>query len=302
MTHKSEPVSIGVDIGGTKIIAGTLTQSGDIISTQQMPTPPTSSDILDSVDHLCHQLADETPATIVGIGVGTAGMVDASTGEVVYANENLPNWTGTKLASIPIGQTLQITVENDVRAMAYAEAVLGAGRDFDSLLCVTVGTGIGGALILDGEIYHGANYSAGEIGYLVVGWDNDKSILFDQLVSGPGIERAYQSYCQLDTRLPLTEISQLAQQGDEIAQKIIREKAKQFGQILGGYVPSVNPQAVVIGGGVPQIGALWWDAMQTAFFANVPPPVKNTTLVHSSLGVEAVMLGAGMLAWKRSQS
>lgn len=301
MARTTEPVVIGVDIGGTKIIAGTITPSGDILAKQQIATPDTPSAILGCVDEMCVQLMDNF--TIVrGIGIGTAGMVNADTGEVIHANENLPEWTGTQLGEIAIGKQCVITVENDVRAMAYGEAVLGAGKDYDSVLCVTVGTGIGGALILDGEIHHGANYSAGEIGYLIVGWDGDEPILFDQFVSGTGIEKAYQAQCNLEKRQPLTEISQLAQDGDQTAQMIIRKKAVQFGQILGGYVTSINPQAVVIGGGVPQIGALWWDAMQTAFYDFVPNPVKNTIVVRSSLGVDAVMLGAGMLAWKRSLS
>ena len=115
-------------------------------------------------------------------------------GRVVFANENMPGWTGTRLADLDIGGGLPITVENDVRALAYGEAVMGAGVDYDSLLCVTVGTGIGGALIMDGEVWHGADYSAGEIGYLVVDWeDGDEPVILDQYASGLAIERAYQA-------------------------------------------------------------------------------------------------------------
>jgi len=300
LTRTTEPVVIGVDIGGTKIIAGTITQSGEIITKQQIATPDTPSAILVSVDTLCQQLTNVIDTDIVGIGIGTAGMVDTQTGQVIHANENLKGWTDTRLTDMALKQKYPITAENDVRAMAYGEAVLGAGRDYNTVLCVTVGTGIGGALILDGEIYHGANYSAGEIGYLVVGWDDAEPILFDQFASGPAIEKAYQSVCQSDEHIPLTKISECASKGDDVAQSIIHGKATQFGQILGGYVTSISPDAVVIAGGVSQIGDLWWKPMETAFFESVPPPVKSTSLLHSSLGAEAVMLGAGMLAWKRS--
>lgn len=302
MKRQTEPVVIGVDIGGTKIIAGIVTESGDILHTEQVATPSTPSDILSCIQTLCHALADGVSVPLVGIGIGTAGIVDASTGIVIHANENLSGWTNTALANIPLSQTLPITVDNDVRAMAYAEAVLGAGREFNSVLCVTVGTGIGGGLIVDGEIYHGATYSAGEIGYLVVGWDDNQPILFDQFSSGPAIERTYQVLSDANERLPLTEISRLAQNNATIAFQVIQQKATEFGHILGGYVTSINPEAVVIGGGVPQIGACWWDAMQTAFYESVPPPVKSTKLLLSSLGIEAVMLGAAMLVWKRIAS
>lgn len=302
MSDATSPLAIGVDIGGTKIIAGLVTVSGDILHTEQVATPSTPSDILSCVQTLCHALADRVSVPLVGVGIGTAGMVDASTGIVIHANENLYGWTNTQLANIPLSQTLPITADNDVRAMAYAEAVLGAGRDYESVLCITVGTGIGGGLILNGEIHHGANYSGGEIGYLVVGWDENQPILFDRFSSGPAIERAYQVASNVDARIPLTEISLLAKNNNLIASQLIQQKATEFGQILGGYVTSINPEAVVIGGGVPQIGALWWDAMQTAFYEFVPPPVKSTKLLLSSLGIEAVMLGAAMLVWKRIAS
>ena len=291
-------VVIGVDIGGTKMIAGLVTRSGEILATQQITTPSTPTAILEAVQILCTSLM-ESEYDVQAIGIGTAGMVDTENGQVIYANENLPGWTGTRLADIPIGHELPIVVENDVRAMAYCEAVLGAGRDHDHVLCVTVGTGIGGGIVLHQRLWHGATYSAGEIGYMVVGWDDDQPIQLDQFVSGPAIEREYQARSQDDVLIPLTEIAERATKGDEIATHVIQEKASQFGAILGGYTTSINPQVVVIGGGVPQIGALWWDAMKTAFYQAVPTPVKATQLMLSSLGISAVMLGAAMLAWQK---
>ncbi len=288
---------VGLDIGATKTIAGLVTEAGELLRSLQVATAPSPPAILRAARGLCETLIAEAPAPVLGIGIGCAGVVDTRTATVIHANDNLPGWSGTELSEVS-GGGLPLVAENDVRAMAYGEATLGAGRDYDSLLCVTVGTGIGGALILEGEIWPGANFSAGEIGYLAVGWDGDQPIILDQYASGPAIERAWQTAAEADERLPLTEISALAHAGDDIAQAVIRRKAREFGVILAGYATSINPQAVIAGGGVPQIGRLWWDPFAGAFRANLPPLLAATKLLPAALGVEAVLLGAAMRAWR----
>ena len=293
---------IGVDIGASKIIAGLVTASGGILQTQQVATPSTPSATLAAAQGLCRALLGVSNCEVKGIGIGAAGMIDTETGQVIHANANLPAWTAARLSAISVGRRLPLVVENDVRAMSYGEAVLGAGADYSSLLCVAVGTGIGGGIVMDGEVWHGAAYSAGEIGYLVVDWQDDKPVLLDQFASGPAIERAYCRASQSNKRLPLTAISQRARAGDKIAAATIKQKAMQFGFILGGYVTALNPEAVVIGGGVAQIGALWWDALEKSFRQALPPPLKSTPLLPAALGIEAVLLGAAMLAWRKVRS
>ncbi len=288
---------IGLDIGGSKTLAGLVARDGEIQRTLQVATSASAPAILASARALCERLIKSAEAPVAAIGIGSAGMVDTASGIVLFANENIPGWTGARLRDIAVAG-LPVAAENDARALAYGEAVLGAGRERDSLLCVTVGTGIGGAIIANGSIWHGANFSAGEIGYLVVGWDEDKALILDQYCSGPAIERSYQIAKDLDERLPLTEINRRARCGDDKARSVINKKAKDFGAILAGIVAAINPDAVVIGGGVPQVGALWWDACIASFRAAAPQPVKSTPLLPAALGAEAVMLGAAMLAWR----
>lgn len=297
MGDSQSALVIGVDIGGSKILAGLVGRDGKIVRTLSLATPATPSVILAEVRSLCQRLINESARPVIGIGIGSAGTIDASTGRVIYANENLPGWTGTGLAELDLGD-LPIVAENDARALAYGEAVIGAGEQFASVLCVTVGTGIGGGIILDGEILHGVNYSAGEIGYLVVGWDKDEPLILDQYVSGPGIERAYQAASGMVRPMPLTEISRRASAGDELAAATIETKAREFGNIMGGFLSSINPDALVIGGGVPQIGPLWWHAFETGFRRSVSPPLWNTPILPATHGVEAVLLGAALLAWQ----
>ncbi len=295
---QSSGLVIGIDIGASKTLAGLVTRAGEIAHSRQVSTEASPTAILAATQALIAVLIEEADEPVHGIGIGSAGIVHAPKGIILHANDNLPGWTGTDLSALGIVSGLPIIVENDARAMSHGEARLGAGREYRSLLCVTVGTGIGGAIIIDGEIWHGANYSAGEIGYLVVGWDSGEPLMLDQFASGPAIERAYQAAAESDRRLPLTKISRRAIDGDELALRVIQAKARQLGIILAGYVASINPEAVVLGGGVPQIGALWWDAFTAGFQETAPPLLKKTPLLPAALGVEATMLGAAMLAWR----
>lgn len=289
---------IGLDIGGSKTLAGLVRRDGEIERRERITTAPSPPAILAGARALCDRLIDAAEAPVSGVGIGSAGIIDTEAGTVVFANENLPGWSGTRLADLEIGAGLPIIVENDVRALAYGEAAIGAGRAYDSLLCVTVGTGIGGALIMNGAVWHGAGFSAGEIGYLVVGWRGEAPLILDQFASGPAIERAYQAAARADTRLSLREISRLATAGDATAIDVIAKKARQLGLILSGCVATINPAALIVGGGVPQIGALWWDALEAGFRETLPPPVAATPLLPATLGVDAVMLGAALLAWR----
>lgn len=295
---EQEALVIGLDIGGSKMLAGLVTRAGEVGLIRQVATAPSPPAILGAARSLCESLIDSVTAPVLGIGIGSAGVIDTKEGRVIFANDNLPGWTGARLTDLEIGKSLPIAVSNDVRALAYGEAMMGAGADYDSLLCVTVGTGIGGALIMNGEVWHGANYSAGEIGYLVVDWADEKPLILDQYASGPAIERAYQAASGRDRRLPLEEIALLAKDGDATAAQAISMKARQLGAILAGCATALNPAALVVGGGVPEIGALWWDALEAAFRQNLPPPVSTTPLLPATLGANSVMLGAAMLAWK----
>ncbi len=288
---------IGLDIGASKTLAGLITRSGEIVRVKKIATAAAPSAILADARALCADLLATATAPVLGIGVGSAGIVDTRAKTVIYANDNLPGWASAQLTDLaPAG--LPLVAANDARAMAYGEATLGAGADYDSLLCLTVGTGIGGAIIIEGEIWPGAHFSAGEIGYLVVGWADEEPLLLDQYVSGPAIERAYQKLSGEQKQRPLPEISCRAAQGEAIARAAIEGKARQLGIILAGIAAAINPEAVIIGGGVPQIGALWWQPFAAAFYAAVPPPLRATPLLPAALGVEAVMLGAAMLAWQ----
>ena len=288
---------IGLDIGASKTMAGLVTRDGQLVQALQVATAPSPPEILAAARSLSQTLIAAAGAPVLGIGIGSAGMVDTERGVVIHANDNLPGYSGAELAALDV-DGLPVCAENDVRAFAFGEASIGAGAAYRSLLCVTVGTGIGGALIMNGEVWHGVNFSAGEIGYLVVDWDGEQPLILDQYASGPAIERAYRNATGGEAPLPLTEISRRAFAGDELARTVIRQKARRLGYILAGYATSINPQAVILGGGVPMIGALWWEAVEAAFRDSLPPLLRGTPLLPAALGAEAILLGAAMLAWR----
>ncbi len=289
---------IGLDIGGSKTLAGLTTRAGAIVATAQSATPSSPGAVLEQAEALCRRLLADAEAPVIGIGIGSAGVIDTGSGKVLFANDNLPGWSGADLSALDLGGR-PMFAENDARAFAIGEAILGAGVEHDSLLCVTVGTGIGGAVIVDGEVWHGANFCAGEIGYLVVDWEAGAPVILDQFASGPAIERAYQAAVAGAGRIPLPQISRRAQTGDAEAIAAIEGKARQLGAVLAGCATALNPAAVVVGGGVPQAGALWREALESGFRDNLPPPVAETPLLPAALGAKSVMLGAAMLAWRR---
>lgn len=316
-------VVIGVDIGGTKIAAhlsdGTLWSMGETTR----PTPPQAQPaalqnapqdrqqveqagreaLLDAVISLCQtmQAAHEREVEVIGVGIGSAGQVDATSGTMLDAVENLVGWAGTPVSErVGAALGLPVFIDNDVRAMALAETRLGAAQAYRHVLCLTVGTGIGSAIVLDGALWHGAHASAGEIGYLysrpaAQGWHT-----IEQDYAGPGIEREYQRVAQSERRLSLREIAALAHEADDAhARTTIRNLAHGLGTKLAPVLCFLDPEAVVVGGGVPQIGALWWQHFVGGIRDFHIGTVQQMPIIPAALGPRAGMIGAGLLAWQR---
>lgn len=283
--------AIGVDIGGTKMAAGLVTSTGEIIDARTAPTPLNGAEaILDTLTALCRSLQSKAASQgldVNTVGIGTAGQVDHVRGSIVYANENLPGWTGTPVVermSAALG--LPVYVENDVKAMAMGESRFGAGRGFQHILYLAVGTGIGGAVVLNGELWRGANGTAGEFGYLVAGWDGDRPIKVEEMLAGPGLAARYDLLS--GERLSLNQIAQRAADGDTLAAQVIRDGAQRLGIITRPVLTFLDPQVLIVGGGVPGIGALWWDAFVE--------PLRQFAVLPAQLGINTTLIGAAWIA------
>lgn len=314
-----KPVVIGIDIGGTKVAAhlsdGMLWSS----AASSVATPPDSKPatlqglsagtaahetalaqgraaLLDTLTTLCRKLMEEAESQqmqVQAIGIGTAGQVDSTRGLILDANENLVGWKGTALAetlSSALGRP--VYVDNDVRTLALAETTLGAGREYDHVFCMAVGTGIGGAIVLNKSLWHGAHFSAGEIGYLYAG--NGENI--EERYAGPSIAARYSAAQGLSTPLTLVEMAQRARQGDASCSEAIRSAAHELGQHIAPVLSFLDPQALVVGGGVPEIGPLWWDAFTASVHSFHLSSVKQMPILKAELGPDAGRIGAALMA------
>ena len=142
--------ALGVDIGGTKIAAAFVQENGEYAGLRRLPTPADAPAVVAAVEQLCAELLTTATLPVAAIGVGSAGQVDVTRGVITYAVDTLPDWAGIPLASrLQQRFGLPVSVDNDVNAMALGETVFGAGRGVEAALYASVGTGIGGALILN---------------------------------------------------------------------------------------------------------------------------------------------------------
>ena len=279
------------DIGGTSIKYGAAHEdNGQIVFDDRWETPTDAKQlrgpgieqkILELIDSLYKQYTPE------GIAISTAGMVDHMTGAILYANENIPEYTGRNLKQAVQNRFhLPCAVENDVNCAALGEAAYGAGRGADSVLCLTVGTGIGGAIVLDGKIWHGHSGSAGEIGYMPM-----SGSLFEQQASTSALIRNIKS--QTGEALTGKEIFARAQAGDTVCQNAIQQLCAVLAQGLAACICLFNPAAIVLGGGImaqsDYLRPILQDELQ--HFVN-PFVLSQTKLCFAELGNSAGMAGA----------
>jgi glucokinase len=262
-----------LDIGGTKIAAALVGEDGTVLRRGRVSTPRAGGGaVLPAAIQLLDGFGD---VPVRAVGVGAPGVIDAETGRVVAATDVLPGWAGTRVREVLADRTgLPVTVVNDVRAMAYGEAQAGAGAGYHRVLHVSVGTGVGGALTTDGRLEHGAHGTAGEMAHLLVSERGPvpcgcgRRDHLEAAVSGPAIDAT----------------------GDAAHAGAV------LGRALAGLLAVLDPDAVVIGGGVAQIGAPFLDAVTAAFRAEALPPLRATPIVPARLGTDAPLVGAALLA------
>jgi predicted NBD/HSP70 family sugar kinase len=219
-----------------------------------------------------------------GVAISTAGMVDTQTGAILYANENIPDYTGRNLKKlVETEMQLPCTVENDVNCAAFGETVYGAARGAKSVLCVTVGTGIGGAIILDGAIWHGHSGSAGEIGYMPMNGGT-----LEELASTTALIRRVKERCGKSRNG--YQIFEEAKKGDPICIQAIEEMCEYLGKGLAGGICLFNPEALVLGGGVMEQR----EYLQPLMEKSLKKYVKDTVLAQCRLTFAELKNSAGM--------
>lgn len=300
------PVALGLDVGGTKISAALVDAGGNVLERNLTDTPAQKGPeaILNAAAELVETLGGSSRAA--ALGVGTAGTVDHERGVVTAATSNLPGWAGTDIAG-GLRERLGIPalVDNDVNAMALGEGLSGAIRDVGDALYVAVGTGIGGAILHGAEVLRGETGTAGELGHLLVERSGGRRCScgryghLEAYASGPGIARTYGE--MTGETADLRAVAERARNREGDAKGAVAEGAALFGRALAGLVNALDPAAVVVGGGVAEIGELWWAPMEWALRSEALPGPSGVELRPARLGADAVVVGAALMALREGE-
>jgi len=314
---------VGVDLGGTKIGAGLVDGEGHIIASDYRQT--LAAEGPDAVIGRMLEAAGEVMARagarrpdVAAVGIGSPGPLDIETG-VVLTSPNLPGWDCVPLRQrIEDGLGITTFLDNDANAAALGEHRFGAGRGVDHMIYVTVSTGIGGGLILDGALYHGVAGMAGEVGHQTIAPDGPRCGCgnrgcVEALASGTAI--AHEARASVARGAP-TLIAELAEgsperitaklvaeaagQGDEEAHRILTEAMESLGIGIANLVNLFNPQLIIIGGGLANIGPLLFEPVRRAIDRRAfPAPARAVRVVPAELNDDVGVLGAAAVALAR---
>jgi glucokinase len=309
--------TIGVDIGGTKVAGGVVDESGQILARARVDTPAKDAQAAeDAIVAVVEQLRGDFDIDAVGLGI--AGFVDESRSRVYFA-PNLPDWHNEPVrddVSRRVG--LPVVVENDANAAAWGENRFGAGRDETDLVCVTVGTGIGGGIVIEDRLYRGRFGIGGEIGHMQVVADGrlcgcGQRGCWEQYASGNALvrearERAAESRSEAAVLLRMGDgtpemitgrhVTEAARLGDEVAMAAFATVGRWLGQGLADLVAVLDPGRFIIGGGVSEAGDLVLQPAREGFEHLITGrdvrPVAQVVLAE--LGNDAGLVGAADLA------
>ena len=304
-------LALGIDFGGTSVKLG-LVRGGKVVF--RAPSIPTADyrradALLGAMLAAIRELRARHP-DLAAVGVGVPGFVDVERG-LVHELTNVPGWQEVALRELLAGETgLPAFVENDANAMAYAEWRHGAGRGRRHVVCVTLGTGVGGGMILDGRLYRGAAFGAGEIGQMAVdprdrataGNYGNYGALEKQVGNRELTARAAALYAQAGR--PRTEeecsparLAAAAAEGDPIAAELWRQTGELIGFCLTDIVWLLNPDAIILGGGVAGAGELLFKPIRDTIRSRTAAVFhEKLAILPAELGTDAGLIGAAALA------
>ncbi len=297
-----------LDIGGTKTTAALVTAGGEVVGRHTAPTPGRSgaAAVLDTAAGLVEKLRADAPGAVRALGVGSAGVIDSTSGLVLSATDVLTGWTGTDLrGDLRRRLGVPVTVINDVHAHALGEARHGVAAGYDTVLYVAVGTGVGASFVLGDTVLAGAHSAAGHAGHQPSPYAGTLACTcggrghLEAIAAGPALAAEYVRR----TGRPVADlraVAALAAGGDETAREVVRLGGAAVSSAVGGLVNVLDPAAVVVGGGVTGLGEPWWRALRDAVPAETLPGLAGVPVLASTLGPDAPLLGAASLAWKVS--
>lgn len=306
MNNTSQPsLVLGIDVGGTKIAAGLVTLPGGQPFARR--TIPTGADrggraVLDDVLKLAGELRDEAKAggqSVKCLGLGICELVDR---EGRLASGNCIQWLNEPVLA-ELNSIAPAVLEADVRAAALAESLLGAGKDFRNFLYITIGTGISSCLMQDGEPYLGAHGATGTMASSALSLTcphchhrQDRTL--EGIASGPAlVVRFNEAGGQADRA---HDVLAAALAGNTAALEVITIASEAFGSQVGLLVNTLDPEAIIIGGGLGLSGGLYWDGIVASTRRHIwSPTFRELPILRAATGADAGWLGAAIAAWRK---
>jgi glucokinase len=295
-------------VGGTGIKAALVDAQGHILHHSETPTRAFEGApaILDRIEQLARSVMSRASSPIQGCGMGSAGRIDHRRGHVIFASGNLPGWTGLPLGS-EVAQRLglPVVVDNDVNAAAVAEGWIGSAKGTADYLMLTLGTGVGGAMVISGKLWRGARYGAGEVGHMALYPGGQPcncggTGCAEQYVSAKALTRRAND--GLEKSHPfrgIREVIQAAERGPGTRRESARQGVERFTADLALFLVNLqnafDPQVIVIGGGIVRLG-YWWDRLLEAVAREARPRALTIKLKRAQCGPQAGVVGAARLA------
>ena len=293
---------LGIDIGGTNIACGVVDIKGRILKRITIPSAGSQGKeaVLGNLSTLIEGLLSMAVGSIAAIGIGTAGEVDPDLGVITSATDNIPNWTGTHLKEYVLERyQLPTYVDNDGNAAALAELTFGAGRGLKNFVYLCLGTGVGGAVIVDTCLLRGTRNYAAALGHTTIDFSGvpcncGSTGCLEMYVSGTAIARsARQANLADDAR----ELFQKAEEGNESAKALVAEVGFYLGCGLANFANQFDPEAIIIGGGVSHAGPLLLDRAKSVMEGRILQGLKEQVQVLAArFGSESGLLGAAVVA------
>jgi glucokinase len=317
-------LAVALDLGGTFLKTALINNKGEILARGMEPTGPTPKAVIKQMVDATEEYKSHPAAKnkkIAAIGIGAPGPLDINTGVVIVA-PNLPTWKNVHLTEPLTKATgLPAFLDNDANLAALGESWLGAGREVDSMILITLGTGVGGGLILNNEIWHGIDSTGGEIGHMIVVPNGlqcacgSKGCL-EAYASATAIVKRTKAHIKEGRKTGLVKmvdgklnrltsklVYEASQKGDRLAIKVMKETGEYLGYALASLINLLNPEIIALGGGVVN-GAtdILKEARAVGKFNAFKTPAKRVRIIKAKMGGDAGVYGAAKLAFTKSKT
>ena len=316
-TPQSQQQYVGVELCAATVRAALVTASGEVSARREAALA--GEDIAAQIARLVSELRDSAGARVAAVGVGVPGLVNPQTGRVVISSD-IPSVVRTDLrAELSKAVGLPVTLDNDANAGAVGEYVAGAGRGSRNMFYVTIGTGIGGAIIIDGKLWRGASGFAGEFGHITIDPEGIECACgnigcLETVASAPNIvrrthERLLRDSTSSLSRLGLNknftaaDIAHAAKDGDDFAALMIERTGRYIGTAIAAVINLLNTERIILGGDVMDAGELILDPIiREARRRSFLPNFESTQILAATLGTDATPIGAALIARDAAQS